>query len=278
MREYFKEDQKSKSKLSDYLKLGESEFKDFLCEEKYRGPRTKYIMETIGDVELDEETYKLFLRQFQRYGGRYNVRTKMETIKGIYELLQKYPSLSVEALDEIWSVYIDDQFQKYCLDQVLGKYIELYGKTSKAFVAYIEYINETAKELDTHFYEEASKLDVYCGDYDRDLIEHLQYIIKSQHISAERIISSLPSRELIAKDKEQLGEIVARTRIFFGACYPISYQMIESLATCEGLDYYPDQPKYLINGVTMIPTTFTKQEFLDSIQERIEKDKQKIRK
>ena len=71
---------------------------------------------------------------------------------------------------------------------------------------------------------------------------------------------------LIDKDTKQLHGIIERTRIFFGACHPISYQMIESLATDEGLDYYPEQPQYLICGTSKIDATFTKQEFLDSIQ------------
>ena len=72
--------------------------------------------------------------------------------------------------------------------------------------------------------------------------------------------------DLIDKDKEQLMEIIRETRIYFGVCYPISYQMIESLATGKGLDCYPEQPKYWINHQRTIDTTFTKQEFLDSIE------------
>ena len=106
MKKYFRDEETKKLKLSEYLKLDESEFKYYLCDEKYRGPRTKYIMEIIGDVEFDEETYKLFLSEFQCCGGRYDVRTKRETIKGIYDLSQKYPFLSADALDEIWFVYI----------------------------------------------------------------------------------------------------------------------------------------------------------------------------
>lgn len=273
MKKFFVDEPEKKLKLSEYLKLDETEFQYFLCAENHRGPRTKYIMEIIGDAELDEDTYKLFLCQFQRCGGRYDVRTKRETIKGIYDLSQKYPCLSADALDEIWSVYIHDQFEEYALDEALGKYIEIYGKTDKALLSFIEYVDKTAKKFDKKFIKEASKLDPYYRYYDEDLIKHLQYIVKSQHISAEQIISSLPSRELIDKDKAQLDEISTRTRIYFGCCYPISYQMIESLATGEGLDYYPEQPKYLINNIRTVDTTFTKQEFLESIQ-----TKQKIRK
>ena len=274
MKAYFKEKETKKMKLSEYIKL--TEFKCFLCDEKYREPRTKYIMEIIGDAELDEDTYKLFLSQFQSCGGRYDVRLKRETIKGIYDISQKYPFLTADALDEIWFIYIHDQFEEYMLDEVLGKYIEIYGKTEKALFKYIDYIDKTAKEFDKQFVEEASKLDIYYAEYDKDLIKHLQYIIKSQHIRAQQIISSLPSIDLIRKDKEQLIEISTKTRIYMGACDPISYQMIESLATGEGLDYYPEQPKYIINGTTTIDTTFTKQEFLDSIKERKDK-KQKTK-
>jgi len=269
MEVYFKEKETRKLRLSEYLKLDQSDFKYFICEEKYREPRTKYIMEIIGDVEFDEETYKLFIRQFQCFGGRYDVRTKKETFKGIYEISQKYSFLTADALEKIWFVYIHDQFEAYALDEALGKFIELFGKTEKAIHSYIEYVDKKAKEFDKQFEDEAAKLDYL--DYDRDLIEHLQYIIKSQHITAEQIISSLPSKDLIAKDKEQLIEICERTRIYFGACHPISYQMIESLATGEGLDYYPEQPKYLISETRTIDAVFTKQEFLDSIKEKSRK-------
>ena len=51
-----------------------------------------------------------------------------------------------------------------------------------------------------------------------------------------------------------------------GMCNPISYQMIERLATGEGLDDYPEKLHYIINSSREIEVTFTKQEFLDSIK------------
>lgn len=264
MREYFKDEQSKKIKLSEYLKMKKSKFKDFTCEEEDRIPRTKYIIEAIGDVELDIETYELFLTQFQCWGGRYDVRTKKETLKGIYDISVKYPFLTKDALEEIWFVYIHDQFEEYHLADALEIFIRYYGMTDKALLTYIEYVDERAKEFDKKFEEEASRLDEYSGEYDEDLIKHLKYIIESQHISSEQIVSSLPSRELIEKDREQLIDISRQTRIFFGACQPISYQMIEILATSGSLDYYPEQPQYVICGTSKVEATFTKQEFLDS--------------
>ena len=266
MSKYFKEEEVKKFKLSEYSKMSQSQFKYHVCDEEYRGARTEYIMDVIGDVELDEDTYRLFMGKFSCSGGRYDVRIKRETIKGIYEILQKYPFLTAASLDQIWFVYIQDQFEIYDLKDELGKYFERYGKTEEALEKYLRYVDEIAKEYDKQFHKDAAKLSEYCEDYDQDLIEYLQTIIKRQHVSLEHIVSSLPSKELIDKDKKQLGEIIQQTRIFFGACYPISYQMIESLVTDEGLEYYPEQPQYLICGTRKIDATFTKQEFLDSIQ------------
>ena len=278
MKKYFKEEETKKIKLSEYLKMDKSEFQYFVYYDEYRERVTKYIMGIIGDVELDEETYSAFIGEFRCFGGRYTVRTQKETIKGIYEMTQKYPFLSADALQHIWFVYIHDQFEEYALDEALGKYIEQYGKTEEAFLKYIDYVDQTAKEFDKPFYEDAAKISTYCKDYDSDLIKHLQYIIKTKHISLEQVLSALPSRELIDKDKEQLIDISTRTRIYFGACDPVSYQMIERLATGEGLDCYPEQPKYLINDTQTIDATFTKQEFLDSIKERLDMEETIIQK
>lgn len=266
MKSCFKEEAIKKIKLSKYLKMS----KPFSGDEERRKARTEYIMDIIGDVEMDLDTYELFIQQFQRFGGRYDVRTTKETIKGIYEISQTYPFLSATALDEIWFVYIHDQFQECKLDDALGKFFKRYGKTEDAFEKYLEYVDEVAKEYDSQFEQETIKLQESCKDYDEPLIKHLQYVIKSQHIRADKIIECLPSKELIQKDRSQLSEIIRGTRIFFGACDPISYQMIESLATGGGLDYYPDQPKYSATGVGTIEATFTKKEFLESIKKRKE--------
>lgn len=268
-REYFKKEEMAKHKLSEYLEYQDDDFKYLLCDKGRRIPRTKYIMEVLGDVEMDMEMYKLFIGQFQSYGGRYDVRTKPETIKGIYDISTKYPFLAKDALDEIWFVYIQDQFEEYALDEMLGKYFELHGQTDDAIHAYLDFVDRKAKEFDAQFEEDAKSLDKYTDEFGQDFIKHLKYIVKSQHIKSSEIEKSLPEKELVAKDRQQLTDISTQTRIFMGVCHPISYQMIESLATGEGLDYYPEQPAYLINGTRKIETTFTKQQFLDSIQRRL---------
>lgn len=266
MSKYFKEENLQKFKLSEYLEKDESEFKGCLFTEEPRIARTKYIMEILGDISLDKPTYELFIKQFQCFGGRYDVRTKPDTIKGIYEIQEKYPFLTADALDEIWFIYIKDLFDTYSLVDVLQKYIDIHGQTDDALESFIDYVNRKADEFNIQFEEAAKELESLKKIYGEDLIKHLQYIIKSQHIDVEQIKKSLPSNDLIEKDKEQLNEISRSTRIFMGVCHPISYQMIESLATGEGVDSYPDTLHYIINSSRKIEATFTKKEFLESVK------------
>lgn len=269
MKKVFKTKDTKKNKLSEYLKKSDKEFKYLLCDEGYREKRTKYIMDSIGDVELDMETYAVFIAQFQRF-GRYDVNVKRDTYKKMYKISQMYPFLSADSLECIWGYYIKDLFEEYELDEMLGQYFESYSQTEEAFYAYIDFVDEKATEIDKKFEEESKGLEEYQEEYGEDLIRTLKGIMRRYHVHIEQIKSSLPSHDLIEKDKKHLIEISSQTRIYFGCCEPISYQMIESLATGRSLDYYPEQPAYLINRTRKIETTFTKQEFLDSIKKRLE--------
>jgi len=263
---YIKEKESQKYKLSEYLKLDKSESEYSLCPEKYRAPRTEYIMDIIGDAEFDEETYVLFLKQWQCYGEMYDVRTKRETFKGIYDILQRFPFLTVVALDEIWFRYISDLFKEYYLEDTLEMFFERFGKEDKTFKLFLGFIDQIAKQHHQKYICEAQKVQDLEIEYSDKLVSYLKDLIIRQHFSFEQIKSFLPSAELIKKDETQLSSIVESTRIYFGACDPISHQMVKSLATGEGLDYYPEQPQYVICGTRKIDTTFTKQEFLESIE------------
>lgn len=268
MRKYFIDEETKKYKLSEYLEFDQSKFEHNLGDEELRKIRTEYIMSVIGDAKLDKEVYELFIKQFYRYGGRYNVRTRSETIKGMYDILQMYPFLAKDTLDIIWDEYISDLFEEYALDAILGEYIKLYGKTEKGLEEYLKYVDEVADEYKKKFDEESLKLELYLKDHDycEDLISYLKNLIDSKHISIDKIISSLPSSELINKDREELIDISKKTRIYFAVSYPISYKMIECLATDQGLEFYPEELGYIINNDAIVKATFTKQEFLDSIK------------
>lgn len=263
---YIKEKVAKKLKLSEYQKLDKSKCEYYLCPEKFRAPRTEYIMESIGDVELDEETYELFLQQWQCSGGMYDVRTKRETFKGIYDISQRFPFLTVDALDKIWFRYISDLFKVYYLEDTLEMFFQRMGKEDKTFKLFLSFVDQLAKEHHQKYIDEAHKLETLKLEYSEELISYLEDLIIRQHLSFDEIKKCLPSSEIIKRDEEQLKEIVERARIYFDYCDPISYEMVKSLAIGEGLDYYSEQPQYMICETRKIDTTFTKQEFLESIE------------
>ena len=263
---YFKEKEEKKLSLSEYLKKDELKCQYHLCPEKYRAPRTKYIIDAIGDVELDESTYSLFLKQWQCSGGMYDVRTKSETFKGIYDFYKRFPFLTADALDEIWFRYISDLYQEYHLENILEIFLERFGKEDKTFKLFLSFTDEMAKFHHQKYIEDARKIESFEKEYGEEFISRIKTLIIRQHLSLETIIKCLPSAEIIQRDEEQLKSIVESTRMFFGACEPISYQMFESLVTGEGLEYYPEQPQYSICGTKKMDTTFTKKTFLESIK------------
>lgn len=270
MSKFFKEELKKEYPLSEFLVKEPEEFKGCIFTEEARQCRTKYIKEILGDISLDADTYKLFITQFQCFGGRYDVRTSKETIKGIYDISKRYPQLTAAALDEIWFTYIKDLFEEYALVDILEKYISIHGQTDDAIVAYLDFVARKAKEFDAPFKETAKELDKYKEEYGERFITHLQHLMRSRHIPLEQVVDSLPSPELIKKDQEQLGEISRATRIYMDVCPPISQQMTDTLAAGESLDCYLEQPLYIINGTRNITASFTKQEFLDSVEKQRE--------
>lgn len=98
MSKFFKEELKKEYPLSEFLVKEPEEFKGCIFTEEARQCRTKYIKEILGDISLDADTYKLFITQFQCFGGRYDVRTSKETIKGIYDISKRYPQLTAPHL------------------------------------------------------------------------------------------------------------------------------------------------------------------------------------
>ncbi len=139
---YFTKEEKEKFLLSDYLKMSDDMFKKEIFKESDRLARTKYLIEVLGDAYLDIDTYKLFIRQFQSFGGPYSVLVDKDTIKGIYEIYKMYPFLTDKALGSIWYLYIRDLFEEYELHYILELFIKTYGMKDDTFEKYLSYIEK----------------------------------------------------------------------------------------------------------------------------------------
>ena len=268
MSKFFVEEQEEKVLLSKFIEM----IQDGTYEGHLSYPKdvlvrnVERIKKDITDVELPTSVIKELYMCFHSFGGRYDVRTDSETIKGVYSIYSKYPELSGEAVDHIVHIYIKDLFEDYELEDKLGKFIEVFGKTDDAFEAFYDYANKKADELQVKYDEDAKKLEEYKMTYEVDYIEYLQGLIKREHFSFDKIVECMPSAELIKADKEQIRDISERTRIYFGACYPISYSLTRGLV--KDSNYLDDcgEFSYVVNSETRIPATFTKEQFLESIK------------
>lgn len=260
---YFIENEKEEKLLSEYLK---EESKSYICEEPARIARTKYLIEILGDVPFEQKLYETFIREFQCWGGRYDVRTKKETIKAIYEISRKYPFLTETGIEYIWFKYIRDLFEEYSLMDVFEKYVLMFGKTDEAFELFMDYIDKKAEIHQKQYEQDALKADELVGSYGQGFVDHIKGLIKRKHFTYDYIKEYFPSSEIIKKDEEHILELSRKTRIYFGCCLPVSYKMFDILIEDKSLDTYTDTPAYYINSSIKEPATFTKKEFLDSIK------------
>ncbi len=255
---YLKEEFKEEKSLSKYLEVAD--------EQKTR--ELKYLIEVLGDVTLDEDMMDLFHRQFHCFGGRYSVRVKPDTIKGIYSYTRKFKDLTKSAIDEIWFRYIKDLHEEYDMPDVLEKYFEVFGKTDEGFELFIDYVDKKADEQQTRYKEEAKELDELTEEYGERFTSHLKSLVTSEHFKVEEIKKYLPSAELIKKDEQHILDISTKTRIFFGCCEPVSYTMFDILLEDKTLDTYTETPTYYISTGRSEQATFTKTEFLESIKKQ----------
>lgn len=260
---YLKEKFKEEKSLSKYLEVADDQKKREL----------RYLIEVLTDVELDEDMMDLFHRQFHCFGGRYSVRVKPETIKGIYGITRKFPELTKSAIDEIWFRYITDLYEEYDMTDILDKYFEVFGKTDEAFELFIDYVDKKADEQQERYKEEAKELDELKEEYGERFTDHLKSLVIREHFKTEDIKKYLPSADLIKKDEKHICDLSARTRIFFGCCEPVSYTMFDILLEEKTLETYTETPTYYISTGRSEQATFTKTEFLESIEKQKIKEK-----
>lgn len=269
MSKYFVEKQEEKILLSKFIEMiGEGSYEGHLSHPKeVIAKNVGWVMDDLTDVELPISIISELYGCFHRFGGRYDVRSESDTIKGLYSLYSKYPKLSGTAIDAVSSIYIKDLFDEYDLENMLGKFISVFGETDEAFEVFYNYVEKKADELQVIYDDDAKKLEEYKLTYEPEYIEYLQGLIKYEHLSLDKIIASLPSPELVKTDKEQLRDISASTRIYFGVGYPISYSLTKRLVKDKDSLSTSDELYYVINNDKKVPATFTTAEFLESVKE-----------
>lgn len=262
---YFSKDSKDEFLLSEYLDVDSLLFSKEIFTDKDRVLRTKYLIDVLGDVKMDIDTYKLFIRIFQSFGGPYSVLTSKETLKGIYEIYEMYPFLTCEALHDIWFLYIRDLFEEYELSSIIELFIKTYGMKDETFLRYIDYVEKKGKEHQKLYEEDALKVSSISG-YSDSFLLHIKGLILRKHIMFDKIMHYMPEAELIKKDEEHLIKLQEKTRIFMGCSLPVSYVMMDELLLGEPLE---EEPTYYVSTGLKERATFTKEDFISSISKKI---------
>lgn len=239
----------------------------------------RLLRNVIGDVKLPRKIIEILIRQYNISGGKYDVRTNPETLKGVYNIYSKFPNLSAKAIDELISRYIDDLFEEYSLVSILEDIINVNGQTDDSFEKFLEIVDKASTEHDKKFIEQAKLLDQYSDEYKEvncsiNYVEYLKTLVIREHIPVEKLIKSMADKDLIIKDADYLAKISRQSRIYMGVCLPSSYTMTR-LAAKDELSSVEEQPTYHISTTgTDIPAPFTKSQFIESIK----KQQQKIKK
>lgn len=259
MNKYFIEKIHKTKKLSSYLSGDETLYKKSII---------NYIISIVGDVELPEEYLNIICKQFNRIAGRYSVMTESETIKGMLCFIKKYPFLSTTAIEILWPKYIYDLFENYSLPDKFNIFLIENGKNDECFNKFVNYIDKKAEELQETYKKDTENLLEINSKYSQRFISYLKSLILNKHIRYENIEKALPRPELIEKDEKTLLELSEKYRIYFGVCYPISYQMVYSLAKNNSLDDFDEVPKYYINlggDAICYEAPFKKEEYMESV-------------
>lgn len=298
MKKYFKEEEQEKISLSEYVQKIETEYKRVeeelekisserdIPEGRYdlryklaakkreltkRIEKVKYLYQTLEDVQIPEERIETLEKTLDSSECRYGTTClKKETIKDMYEICMMFPELTEEAILEISKIYIKDLFEGYSLIETLSMLIRKEGKEDVVFEKFIETATELADKEDKKYKEEANKLAFFYGEYSYNFITHFQKYMQEHHISLKEVGDSIPSVELISKDELQLKEIITNSKDCWMICAPLSFQMFEDyLDGDHKLSFFEEQPSYYLSAISRkIPTTFTKEQFLESIKQR----------
>lgn len=274
MSRYFKETSDQKIMLSHYLK----ECSDIAAQNMYfvtqkqKCKQIEYIMSILGDEEMPKDVMDAICDSFNSSLCRYGSECMMPyTVRELYQISKIFPELSKEALVAISREYIKDLFDEHDLIKVLAMLLRTDGINDETFEKFMTYVQEKAKKAESKYKDEAWSFEMaYGSECSYNFVTHFKTFMIQHHIPFSKISTSLPEYELIRADERHLSQIMRKAKDCWGVCDPISYQLLE--------DYLTDEDAFAKTGETFSytlsayaksePATFTKSDFIESIQRK----------
>ena len=231
--------------------------------------RLDYLISILGDVEMSIDELNMYLSQFNRVVGPYDVLTEPSTIKAMYNIKKLYPKLSTEAINSLFPKYIEDLFEKEDLINKLKKFIDIFGYNDEMYEIYLSYVDRKGSVLQEKYKKMLSSYNEFRIDYSSKFIHYLEYLTLRKHYEPKKILEHIPTEEFVKKDEDLLSELSRRYRIHFGICYPISYNLIEESIKDNIEDENTKELEYIvkINGQSIAKKSgFSQKDFRNSVK------------
>lgn len=275
-----------KIKLSDmivyYRKkcLQNDEFFKYYFEEtdvQLKLERLELMYEVLGDVSMPLDYFKVFLYAGHDDGERFKFTKHM--IKHIYKIIKQYDDIPIYIIDNLFSYYNKECFDKYQVKEYFDILVSKYKFTKQTLERFIQYIENSREKLKDFYLKECDKLAFIREQYPCEFIKDLKEVITTKYIEFDELLDILPSNSFFKKTSEIDCEYWAK--------YNDYRFILELLRGTINLDDYADgdymvpfkqicqRPQGIV--VENMYTSFTKREYLDSIKKEKAIIKSKIR-
>lgn len=207
----------------------------------------EYLISILGNVDMSKEDLNVFVSQFSRIAGPYDVLTEPSTIKAMYNARTLYPELSAEAINCLFPRYIEDLFEEEKFIEKLGTFFDIFGRSDEKFETYLGYIDYKSKPLQEKYTNMIAAYDELRLGYSEKFIKYLENLTLRKHYDPQEVLKHIPTEEFVAKDEECLKELSSRHRIHFGVGYPISYKLVDASIKNKNLEQEYGELEYIVN-------------------------------
>lgn len=224
----------------------------------------KELIEILGDVEFEDNAIKIFLYEMSemRFSRSYTPYIDIQRqIKEIYDLI-KDSVLSSNLISTLFRHYEVGVYELYIDD--IKYYIDLYKNSEKEL--FVQKMKEVVLKATAIAEEDALKLEDFKEKYGQKFITEIQNIIINRFIPFEKVISILPSKDLIDSSNIKIplgytiisGEDLIKRRLY-------SCILDEEIEQTEMDDYIK---LGMCSTGEYVYTSFTKKEYYDSLKEQ----------
>lgn len=243
-------------------------FEEYALESKLF--RLKLMYETLGDISMPLDYFKVFLYSGHWYGNKDHFELTKSMIIDIYDIIKKYDDIPIEMIDSLLFHYDKECFEKCYVKEYIDSLVIKHKFTEETKTKCINYIEDSKKELKDFYLNESDKLNLIKDEYPYYFINDLKSIMLRRHIIFEELMKVLPSNALFKPTGESKIEFWDKYND-----YRFIYELLKGKINLDDYedDDYMESFKQIGQSsdgivITKMYTSFTKKEYLESIKEK----------